>query len=174
MRGFRDRTEIGAVFQLLAEQCAPLPAEAIALGAAAGRVLAADVRSEVAVPAFDRAAMDGYAVRAEETVGASAYKPVELKVVGESLPAKPFVGRVEAGQAVRIMTGAPCPLAPTRYCPPRPPPRRMACCAWPSRSPPIGTSAGVARTLPTEKSFCPLAGCCVRKTSVSSRPSARR
>src|SRR5262249_50750020 len=58
---------------------------------------------------FDRAAMDGYALRAEETFGAGSYNPIELKIVGDSLPARPFVGPAELGQAVRIMTGAPLP-----------------------------------------------------------------
>lgn len=61
------------------------------------------------MPGFDRAAMDGYAVRAEETFGAGAYNPLELRIVGTSLPGKPFVGQVGAGQAARIMTGAPVP-----------------------------------------------------------------
>src|SRR5207249_3709456 len=55
------------------------------------------------------AAMDGYAVRASETFGADNYTPLEFEVIGEALPARPFVGRVEPGQAVRIMTGAPVP-----------------------------------------------------------------
>src|SRR5207247_1395250 len=83
--------------------------EMVNLSEAAGRVLAADVTAEVAVPAFDRAAMDGYALRGEETFGAGPYNPLELKVVGEAYPGRPFVGSVTAGQAVRIMTGAPMP-----------------------------------------------------------------
>jgi molybdopterin molybdotransferase len=71
--------------------------------------LAQDVHSEVAVPAFDRAAMDGYAVRAAESFGSGVYNPIELSIVGDSLPARPFAGKLQAGQAVRIMTGAPMP-----------------------------------------------------------------
>jgi molybdopterin molybdotransferase len=72
-------------------------------------VLAEDVRAEVDVPGFDRSAMDGYAVRGEDTFGASAYDPVALRVLGQTLPGSPFSGRVEAGTAVRVMTGAPVP-----------------------------------------------------------------
>src|SRR5262245_23232456 len=110
MRGFRDRTEVEAVLRLLAERVRPLPAESVPLAECAGRVLAQDVVSAVSVPGFDRAAMDGYALRAEETFGAGPYNPLSLSVVGESLPGRPFAGRVEPGQAVRIMTGAPIPV----------------------------------------------------------------
>jgi molybdopterin molybdotransferase len=53
--------------------------------------------------------MDGYAVRAEDTFGASAYEPALLRIVGESLPGRPARAPVGAGCAARIMTGAPLP-----------------------------------------------------------------
>jgi molybdopterin molybdotransferase len=109
LKGFRDRAEVADVLRLLDERVRPLTGEEVPIPQAAGRVLTAPVVAEVAVPGFDRAAMDGYAVRAEETFGAGPYNPLELRVVGESLPARPFGGRVAAGQAVRIMTGAPLP-----------------------------------------------------------------
>ncbi|HWG47112.1 MAG TPA: gephyrin-like molybdotransferase Glp [Gemmataceae bacterium] len=109
MRGFQDRAEVEAVMHLLDERVRPLPAEMVPVPQASGRVLSADVIAEVAVPGFDRAAMDGYAVRAEETFGAGSYNPLELQVLGEALPGRPFLGRVSPGQAVRIMTGAPVP-----------------------------------------------------------------
>jgi molybdopterin molybdotransferase len=109
LRGFRDRAEVQDVVRLLDERVRPLPAEVVPVPQAAGRVLTESVVSEVAVPGFDRAAMDGYAVRAEETFGAGPYNPLELRVVGVSLPARPFAGTVAPGQAVRIMTGAPLP-----------------------------------------------------------------
>jgi molybdopterin molybdotransferase len=109
MRGFASRAEVSAVTALLEQRLTPLPAESVALQGAAGRVLAADVAAAVSVPGFDRAAMDGYAVHGEETFGADGYNPLEFDVVGQSLPARPFVGAVGPGQAVRIMTGAPLP-----------------------------------------------------------------
>ncbi len=63
-----------------------------------GRVLAEDVRSEVDVPAFARAAMDGFAVRGADSFGASDYDPVPLRVIGEALPGRPFVGAVARGR----------------------------------------------------------------------------
>jgi molybdopterin molybdotransferase len=53
--------------------------------------------------------MDGYAVRGEDTFGASAYEPVELRIVGEALPGRPAAGAVGPAQAARIVTGAPLP-----------------------------------------------------------------
>ncbi|MBI3409017.1 MAG: molybdopterin molybdotransferase MoeA [Planctomycetes bacterium] len=109
MRGFRDRAEVEDVIALIDTRVQPLAAEDIAVPDANGRVMAEDVRSEAAVPGFDRAAMDGYAVRGEETFGATPYNPLELRIVGESMPGRPFAGGVATGQAVRIMTGAPIP-----------------------------------------------------------------
>jgi molybdopterin molybdotransferase len=109
MRGFRDRAEVADLLALIDRRTAALPAEGVALADAAGRLLAAAVASDVAVPAFDRAAMDGYALRGSETFGAGPYNPLQLSVVGVSLPGRPFAGRLPPGQAVRIMTGAPLP-----------------------------------------------------------------
>lgn len=109
MRGFQDRAEVEAVVAVIDERVSRLPAETVELRHAAGRVLAADVTADVAVPGFDRAAMDGYALRGAETFGAGPYNPLDFSVVGQALPGQPFPGRVEAGQAVRIMTGAPIP-----------------------------------------------------------------
>jgi molybdopterin molybdotransferase len=109
MRGFSRRSEVGDVLAWIDAHAARLPAETLALEEAPGRVLAADVIAPIAVPAFDRAAMDGYALRGAETAGASDYNPIAFTVCGEALPAAPFVGTPPAGAAIRIMTGAPVP-----------------------------------------------------------------
>src|SRR5207237_4161039 len=109
MRGFRERADVDDVIRLLDTSVTPLPAETVSLADAGGRVLAADVVSEVNVPGFDRAAMDGFALRGSETFGAGSYNPLELTIVGESFPGRPFPGTVQPGQAIRIMTGAPVP-----------------------------------------------------------------
>jgi len=109
MKGFAERADVEEVERFLAERVRALPPEEVALAECAGRVLAEDVRAGVDVPPFARSAMDGYAVRGEDTFGASAYDPIELEILGESLPGRPYAGRVARGQAVRIMTGAPLP-----------------------------------------------------------------
>jgi molybdopterin molybdotransferase len=110
MRGFAYRHTVEAALAWLDGQLTPRPTERLPLRMAAGRVLATPVVSEVEVPGFDRATMDGYAVVAESTEGASPYSRLPLVVIGDSLPGRPFEGSVAAGQAVRIMTGAPLPL----------------------------------------------------------------
>jgi molybdopterin molybdotransferase len=86
-----------------------LPAERVPLLDALGRVLAADVVSDIDVSPFDNSAMDGYAVRAADLAKASEDAPVTLRVV-EHIPAgvAPRVA-VGPGEASRIMTGAPVP-----------------------------------------------------------------
>ena len=98
--GFQTRTEVAAVRSLLDARVRPLPPESVPLPEAAGRVLAADVTAAVAVPAFDRAAMDGYALHGEETFGCDAYNPLEFAILGEAFPARPFAGAVRPGEAV--------------------------------------------------------------------------
>ena len=109
MRGFPSRTEVADVLRWIDSRVGTASSEHISLSEAAGRVLAEGIVSGVNVPAFARSAMDGYALRGEETFGATPYNSIRLKIVGEALPARPTSVRVERGDAVRIMTGAPMP-----------------------------------------------------------------
>jgi molybdopterin molybdotransferase len=109
MRGFARRHTVEAALAWLDAQLRPPDVEILALRMAAGRVLAIPVSSEVDVPGFDRATMDGYAVVAESTEGATSYNRLPLTVIGDSLPGRPFSGPVGIGESVRIMTGAPLP-----------------------------------------------------------------
>ena len=88
---------------------APLPAERVPLRAALGRVLASDVVAPVSLPPWDNASMDGYAVRAADVAAARAESPVELRVIGTIAAGGAADGHVRAGEAMRIMTGAPIP-----------------------------------------------------------------
>lgn len=76
---------------------------------ALGLVLAVPVEAGEAVPPFANSAMDGYAVRAADTVGASSDRPVRLTVVGELPAGRAPTIAVGPGEAIRIMTGAPVP-----------------------------------------------------------------
>src|SRR5262249_43726321 len=109
MRGFRSRTSVDEVISLIDARVNALPCEPVALCEAAGRVLAAEVVAGTSRPPFDRAAMDGYAVRGEETHGADAYTPAILRLVGVARPGRAFGGTVSPGEAVEIATGAPIP-----------------------------------------------------------------
>src|SRR6476646_4699205 len=89
---------------------APLPSESVALGAEAlGRVLAEDVTAGEPVPAFDSSAMDGFAVRAEDVAGASASRPIALRLSGESRAGAPAPSSLSPGEAISISTGAMVP-----------------------------------------------------------------
>jgi molybdopterin molybdotransferase len=72
---------------------------------AVGRVSAEEVRAPEAVPAFANSAMDGYAVRSDDTAGA----PVVLREVARTLAGQGAAESIDPGEAVRIMTGAPVP-----------------------------------------------------------------
>ena len=109
MRGFARRQSVESAIAWLDAQLQPLDPEPVPLRLAAHRVLAESITSNVDVPGFDRATMDGYALAAESTEGATSYNRLPLAVIGDSLPGRPFPHHVGAGQAVRIMTGAPMP-----------------------------------------------------------------
>ena len=87
----------------------PVGPEPIALGDALGRVLAADVHSPVTLPPWDNSAMDGYAVRALDVTGAAPASPVALRVVETIAAGQRTARTLAAGEAMRIMTGAPVP-----------------------------------------------------------------
>ena len=93
----------------LLEMVGVLPAMPVPLARAAGLVLAADVVARRNLPGFDNSAMDGFAVRAADTAGAGPERPARLRLTGEVAAGAVFDGSVEAGTAVRIMTGAPIP-----------------------------------------------------------------
>lgn len=109
MKGFSERATVAAATDWIDSHSCALELEQVALGCAWGRVLAQNVQSALDVPSFTRSAMDGYALRGAETVGAGSYNPLPFRVLGESMPGKPFPGEVTTGTAVRIMTGAPLP-----------------------------------------------------------------
>ena len=68
------------------------------------RILAQDVRAPINVPGYDNSAMDGYAIKADDLVGTH-----QLQQVGEALAGRPYTQKLEHGQCIRIMTGAPIP-----------------------------------------------------------------
>ena len=94
---------------LVLSHAAPLPVETVPVLEAVGRVAAADLKSDIDISPFAHSAMDGFAVRAAELAEASQEAPVELDVVAEIAAVDVFEGSIEAGQCVRIMTGAPMP-----------------------------------------------------------------
>jgi molybdopterin molybdotransferase len=88
---------------------AALDAEQVALAEALGRVLAEDVASVAPVPGFDSSAMDGFALRSGDVVGADTGRPAALSVVGESRAGRPAGRALGSGEAIAISTGAVVP-----------------------------------------------------------------
>ena len=95
--------------ELVLSRVTPLEAETVDLLDAAGRVAAADLKSDIDVSPFAHAAMDGYAVRRCDLAGATAESPITLEVIDEVPAGGVFEGTPQAGQCVRIMTGAALP-----------------------------------------------------------------
>jgi molybdopterin molybdotransferase len=97
--------DVAAVRALVLAACPRLPVSSVPLADALDLVTAAAVHAPEAVPPFDNTAMDGYALRAADTVGA----PVGLLVVGSLAAGAAPDTAVGRGEAIRIMTGAPMP-----------------------------------------------------------------
>jgi molybdopterin molybdotransferase len=87
----------------------PLEAESVDTDAACGRILAEDLSASEPVPHFPRALMDGYAVRARDTFGASETLPALLSIGGEVSMGKAALGRLDPGQAIAVPTGGMLP-----------------------------------------------------------------
>src|SRR5215212_9355771 len=96
---------VNEAVSIVVEKAEPLGAERVPLGEALGRVLAEDVFADTDLPPFDRAQMDGYAVRSADL----RETPARLRVVGEAAAGGGWRGTLRPGEAVRIMTGAPLP-----------------------------------------------------------------
>ena len=96
---------VGEALQRVLADAKSLPAEAVLLHHALGRVLAEDVIALRTQPPAAVSAMDGYAVRASDV----AQAPVRLKVIGEVAAGHPFAGKVGPGEAARIFTGGIMP-----------------------------------------------------------------
>ena len=99
--------QVHALLRALAQPVAET--ETLPLHAALGRVLAADVHSPVDVPPHNNSAMDGYAFAGCALGTVPAGQTLALTIVGTALAGQPWDGTLQAGQAVRIMTGAVIP-----------------------------------------------------------------
>ncbi|WP_049894364.1 molybdopterin biosynthesis protein [Salinarchaeum sp. Harcht-Bsk1] len=109
---FRDLADPDAAAAAIADlPIAPEPpVEAVPLDDAAGRILAERIDAGIDVPGFDRASLDGYALRAGDTAGADEADPVRLEVVGTLHAGEaPGAAEVDDGEAVEVSTGAVMP-----------------------------------------------------------------
>lgn len=110
MRPFTSTITIQEALRRVRDAVVPVEETAVVeLPDAAGRVAAEDIVARADVPPFDRAAMDGYAVRAQDTAGASPDAPRELALAGVTYAGHAPHAGIAAGECVEIATGAPLP-----------------------------------------------------------------
>lgn len=110
MRPIRETLPLDEAMALVLEAAVPLErTERLPLREAGGRVLAAPAVSSIDVPPFDRAAMDGYAVVAEDTFGAGRYEPKVLRCIEKVYTGEVPTRSVSSGECTEIATGAPMP-----------------------------------------------------------------
>ncbi len=111
VRGFIETLNVEEAWRSFLENVSigKMNVEEVNLTESLDRVLGSDVFSTTNIPFFDRAAMDGYAVKAKNTFGASKTSPVILKIVGNVEAGKPSNLTVGEMEAVKVFTGAPLP-----------------------------------------------------------------
>jgi molybdenum cofactor synthesis domain-containing protein len=110
MRPFTSTITLAEALAIAHDAAAPTRrTERVILTAAAERVVADALVAAADVPPFDRAVMDGYAVRARDTIDASADRPARLRIVGVAFTGDVPELSIRAGECVSIATGAPLP-----------------------------------------------------------------
>jgi molybdopterin molybdotransferase len=110
MRPIRETIPLDEAIELLFEMATPITrTERISIREANGRVIAEQAVSKLDVPPFDRAAMDGYAVIAEDTFGAGSYEPKILRCIEKVYTGQVPINAVSPGTCIEIATGAPLP-----------------------------------------------------------------
>ena len=101
---------VGEAQKIILDSVSPLNGESISLMEASNRILYEDIVADMMIPPVDDSAMDGYAIIADDTHGASRNNPVRLRIIGEIQAGGSVIGkRVSNGTAIRIMTGASIP-----------------------------------------------------------------
>jgi molybdenum cofactor synthesis domain-containing protein len=110
MRPFSKLTSLEDAMTIMIENIGQIArTENLPIENLGGRVLAQEIVSEMHIPPFDRSAMDGYAVKAEDTFSAGKFEPVELQLVGKSLAGHPSDSVVGSGECIEIATGGKLP-----------------------------------------------------------------
>lgn len=111
MRGFKKLTPLNNALMIIRNNLPfdSIGNESVDIYDAVNRYLSNDVLAPIDVPPFDRSAVDGYAVKSEDTLSASKKNPVILKVIGEVLAGSVFQKELQSLETVYITTGAPIP-----------------------------------------------------------------
>lgn len=106
---YRQDVSVADAIRMVVAEAPPPVSESRTAAASLSRVLLEDVASRVDHPNADDSALDGYACRFEDTTDASAERPVRLRLRAEAPAGRPWAGRLEPGEAVRIGTGGVVP-----------------------------------------------------------------
>jgi molybdopterin molybdotransferase len=110
MRPITETISLEEALSLMLDSARPIErTEPVPLAEAHGRVIARVVASRIDVPPFDRAAMDGYAVIAEDTFGAGSYEPRTLRCIERVYTGQVPLRSLSPGECIEIATGAPLP-----------------------------------------------------------------
>src|SRR5262249_36396803 len=110
MRPFTSTISLDEAKRRLEAHVRPIArTERVRLEDAAGRVAAADGKAPIDVPPFSRSAMDGYAVVAADTAGASRTTPTRMRVIDRIFTGQVSRATVTSGTSAEIATGAPLP-----------------------------------------------------------------
>ena len=110
MKPFKELMPREEAVKIILETVKPVTrTEKVPIQESIGRVLAVDVVAGFDVPPFDRASMDGYAVKAADTLNVSEDTPIRLKLIGAQHTGGIYEGTVEHGECLEIATGSPMP-----------------------------------------------------------------
>jgi molybdopterin molybdotransferase len=112
-----DLLNVDTALEKILSQISTLNHEQVSLTESLGRVIAQDIASPIDLPSFDNSAMDGYAIHFEDSHNASELTPISLSVIMDIPAGKTPTDPLNAGQAARIMTGAPIPQGATAVVP---------------------------------------------------------
>lgn len=111
LRGIEKLVDIRGAYARLLSKVTLLPKEIekVAVSNALERILGTNLRATTNIPPFDRAAMDGYVVKAKDTIGASTTNPIFLKLRGNIDAGEDKGTKIEKGQTIQVNTGAKIP-----------------------------------------------------------------
>ncbi|MFX0007741.1 MAG: gephyrin-like molybdotransferase Glp [Promethearchaeota archaeon] len=107
--GFSKLTSLKAAIDMLFSKIKINSSEEVEINNVLNRILAMDVISKIDIPPFDRSAMDGYAIKAEDSFGASPKNPKKIKLIGKIEIGETAKLKINKNEAIRISTGAPIP-----------------------------------------------------------------
>jgi molybdenum cofactor synthesis domain-containing protein len=107
--GFSKLTSLEAAIDILFSKIKINSSEEVEIGNVLNRILALDVISKIDIPPFDRSAMDGYAIKAEDSFGASPKNPKKIRLIGKIEIGETAKLKINKNEAIRISTGAPIP-----------------------------------------------------------------